>query len=63
MQIQLRKAQRQMKGVRLQYMNDGRIMFDDVAGIRDAKVGLTSSFWTCGFELPGEPSAALSVER
>lgn len=38
MQIGLRKAQRQMKGVRLQYMDQGRIMFDDVAGIGDAKV-------------------------
>ena len=38
MRIKMRKAQRQMKGVKLQYTDDSRITFDDVAGIGDSKV-------------------------
>lgn len=38
MRQRLRKAQRQMKGVKLQYTEEQRpIMFDDVAGIGEAK--------------------------
>ncbi len=38
--MKLRKAQSEMKGVKLQYTDDQRvIMFDDVAGIGEAKVG------------------------
>ena len=38
MRQRLRKAQRQMRGVKLQYTEEQRpIMFDDVAGIGEAK--------------------------
>ena len=36
--MELRAAQRRMKGVTLQYTGDDRVFFDDVAGIGDAKV-------------------------
>ena len=37
MAVRMRQAQRNMKGVKLQYTEAGRITFDDVAGIGDAK--------------------------
>ncbi|KAK9823015.1 hypothetical protein WJX81_007049 [Elliptochloris bilobata] len=40
MAVRMRQAQRNMKGVKLQYTEAGRITFDDVAGIGDAKVEL-----------------------
>ena len=33
----LRKAQRQLKGVKLQYVGSGKVLFDDVAGVEGAK--------------------------
>ena len=37
--MKLRKAQSEMKGIKLQYTEEQRvIMFDDVAGIGEAKV-------------------------
>ena len=38
MRIKMRKAKRQMKGVKLQYTDDDRVTFDDVAGIGESKV-------------------------
>ncbi len=38
MRVKMRQAQREMKGVKLQYTDDDRVTFDDVAGIGDAKV-------------------------
>ena len=38
MRIRMRKAQSEMKGVKLQYTDEGRVMFQDVAGIGEAKV-------------------------
>ena len=41
--MKLRKAQSEMKGIKLQYTEEQRvIMFDDVAGIGEAKVCLGS---------------------
>lgn len=37
MAVRMRQVQRNMKGVKLQYTEAGRITFDDVAGIGDAK--------------------------
>ncbi len=37
MAVRMRQAQRNMKGVKLQYTEAGVITFDDVAGIGDAK--------------------------
>ena len=34
----MRKAKRQMRGVKLQYTDDDRVTFDDVAGIGESKV-------------------------
>ena len=38
MRIRMRKAQSEMKGVKLQYTDEGRVMFQDVAGIGEAQV-------------------------
>ena len=38
MKVRMRQAQRRMKGVKLQYTDDDRVTFDDVAGIGPAKV-------------------------
>ena len=38
MRIKERAAKRKMKGITLQYTEDERVFFDDVAGIGDAKV-------------------------
>ena len=43
MRIKLRKAQSEMKGVKLQYTDEGRVTFDDVAGIGESKVRHQSS--------------------
>ena len=42
MRIKERAAKRKMKGITLQYTEDERVFFDDVAGIGDAKVGAGS---------------------
>ena len=36
--VRMREAQRNLRGVTLQYMEDDIVTFDDVAGIGDAKV-------------------------
>ena len=37
MKVRMRQAQRRMKGVKLQYTDEDRVTFDDVAGIGPAK--------------------------
>ena len=47
MRVKMRQAQREMKGVKLQYTDDDRVTFDDVAGIGDAKVGFRVFICLC----------------
>ena len=40
MRVRMRQAQRQMKGTKLQYIDQQPILFSDVAGVPGAKVPL-----------------------
>ena len=59
MAVRMRQVQRNMKGVKLQYTEAGRITFDDVAGIGDAKARAAPfkvSCWKTQCTLPHGPA-------
>ena len=45
MRVRMRQAQRQMKGTKLQYLDQQPVLFSDVAGVPGAKV--RSGCWFC----------------